>query len=94
MSFGEKETFRLQKSLAELANKTTATDLKFWGQVKGTQKDYYIAEGMVEGGEEEGEERPPEFEARGSGINSSVYWVTDTSLGEWTQLPDLLPSDV
>lgn len=49
---------------------------------------------MVEGGDEDGEEKPPEFEARGSGINSSVYWVTDSSLGEWTQLPDLFPGDV
>ncbi len=48
---------------------------------------------MVEG-EEEGEERGPDFEARGSGVNSNVYWVADSSLSEWTQLPDLEPKDI
>lgn len=93
ISFGEKETYRLQKSLAELAQKTSATNLKFWGKIYGTEKDYYIAEGLVEG-EEEGEERPADFEARGSGVNQFVYWVTDGTLSDWTQLPDLNPNDV
>jgi hypothetical protein len=57
--------------------------LRFWGKITGTESDYYIAEGKVEA-EDDGEERGPEFEARGSGVNTNVYWVTDSSLNDWT----------
>lgn len=65
--------------------------------IRGTQKDYYIAEGELgEGGDEgEGEvERPPEFEAKGTGVNMMTYWVSHSSFGAWTKLPDLAPSDI
>lgn len=93
VTFGEKEYFLLQKSLAQLAGKTGASKIRFWGKIYGTEKDYYIAEGVLEGGEEgEGdEEKPADFEARGSGVNQFVYWVTHDALSEWTQLPDLTP---
>jgi radial spoke head protein 4/6 len=42
----------------------------------------------------EGEEKPADFEPRGTGINKFVYWVTDNVLGKWVKLPDLLPSDI
>ena len=57
-----------------------ATNVKFFGKIFGIQKDYYIVEGVLEGGDEEGEgaeEKPADFEARGTGINKFVYWVTD-----------------
>ena len=95
IDFGEKEYFLLQKSLAKLAQKTGSSKIRFWGKIRGTERDYYIAEGVLEGGEGEGEEeKPPEFEARGTGVNQFVYWVTHNSLSEWKQLPDLLPRDL
>ena len=94
IGFGEKETLRIQKSLADLALKSSAANLKFWGKVIGTEKDYYVAEGFVEAEDDGAEERGPEFEARGSGVNANVYWVSDSSLGQWTQLPDLAPTDI
>ena len=37
--------------------KTGAANLRFWGKIKGTQADYYVAEGSLEAGEpEEGAE--------------------------------------
>ena len=63
--------------------------------IRGTQKDYYIAEGEAGEGEEEGgDEKPPEFEAKGTGVNTSTYWVSHSSFGDWTKLPDLSPSDI
>lgn len=63
--------------------------------IKGTQKDYYIAEGEVAEGEDEAAiERPPEFEAKGSGVNTNTYWVSHKSFGDWTKLPDLSPDDI
>lgn len=96
IDFGEKENFLMQKSLSKLAAKTSASKLRLWGKVYGTEKDYFIAEGIKEG-EDEGEgeaEKPADFEARGSGVNQFVYWVTHDSLSDWKQLPDLLPNDI
>ena len=56
-----------------------------------------MAEGTLEGGEEGGEgvdSKPADQEARGSGVNKFVYWVTDSVLEKWTKLPDLSPADI
>lgn len=55
-----------------------------------------MAEGVLEAAEggEEGAEPIEGFEARGTGVNKFVYWVCNSPLGEWTQLPDLNPNDI
>ena len=66
--------------------------------IKGTEKNYYIAEGKSgEEGEEEGKERSADFEAKGGefeGVNEFTYWVTSSSIAPWTKLPDLEPKDI
>jgi hypothetical protein len=52
--------------------------LKLWGKILGTQKDYYIAEGLADGGEDPGE-LAPDTEGKGVGVNKWNYWVS-TSL--------------
>jgi len=96
IGFGEIETYRIMKSLKKLATQTGASQVRFFGKIQATTADYYIAYGTLEGGDEdEGEvERPPDFEARGTGVNSNVYWATTDIMGKWTKLPDLLPSDI
>ena len=76
--------------------------MRLWGKIRGTEKDYYIAEGKVEaveGGEGEGGApvMDEDAEARGAGVNVFVYWVTNSAMceaGAWTQLPDLNPRDI
>lgn len=71
--------------------------MRFFGKVTGTLADYYVAEGALEGGDEDNGdvERPADFEPRGTGVNKFVYWVTTNILNEtWTKLPDLLPKDI
>jgi hypothetical protein len=94
VSFTERENFLLQKSIAKLAEKSTASKIRFWGKIYGTEHDYLVAEGVLDGGEEEGEgeeEKPADFEIRGTGVNQFVYWVTHDTLSQWVQLPDLMP---
>ena len=78
-----------------MAAAQTPESLKFFGIIKGTEQDYWIVEGKKEA-EEEGAERPPEFEARGTewGVNEFAYWVSPGPMGEWTMLPDLEPADI
>lgn len=95
VGFGEYETMLLHKSMKKLAVKSGMTQLKLWGKIKGTEKDYFIVEGTLDGGEPaEGEEVPAGFEARGSGVNKFVYFVSNGPIDEWTQLPDLKPKDI
>jgi hypothetical protein len=52
-------------------------------------------EGQVEAEEEEGEEeKPADFEEKGTGVNKFTYWVSHQSFAEWTKLPDLCPDDI
>jgi len=95
VGFGEYETMLVHKSMKALAVKSSMTQLKLWGKIKGTEKDYFIVEGTLDGGEPvEGEDVPAGFEARGSGVNKFVYYVTNSPLDEWVQLPDLKPKDI
>lgn len=71
--------------------------LRFFGKIRGTDNDYYIAEGEgggCEEGGEEGGEVAPDVEATGTGVNKFSYWVSHSSLGAWTKLPDISPADV
>ena len=79
--------------MKKLSGDSGAGKIRFWGKIRGTASDYYVAEGEVEGEEDE-TEKPPDFEAPGTGINKSTYWVAHSSLGAWTKLPHLLPKDV
>jgi radial spoke head protein 4/6 len=96
IGFGEQETYRLQKSLKKLSADKAAKSLRFFGKVYGTQRDYYIVEAEVEGGDEEQPElaegeTPVEKDA---GVNKFAYFVSHNSLSEWTKLPDLSLNDL
>jgi radial spoke head protein 4/6 len=84
--------------LKKLAADSGAGKLRFFGKIRGTEKDYYVAEGELEGGDEggegEGEEKPADFEAKGTGVNKYTYWVSHSSFTTWAKLPDLLPKDI
>lgn len=63
--------------------------IKFMGKVYGTQKDYWVASGILTTPEEATD--PAEIEPRGAGVNANVYWVTDNILNDWIQLPECKP---
>ena len=80
--------------MKSLAISAEAANLRLWGKIKGTQKDYYIIEGSSnQGSGENGED--PTMEARGTeGINKFAYWVANSPAGPFTILPDLSPEDM
>ena len=71
---------------------------RFFGKIRGTDNDYYIAECEVEGGGdeggEEGGEAPADMEPNGTGVNKFTYYVSHNSFSKWTKLPDLQPKDI
>ena len=91
ISFGDEDTYRLQKAMKRLAVMSGAEALGFVGKIYGTGKDYWIVNGRLGSNEE-----PVEFgvEPRGEGVNQFVFWVTDNLLNDWIQLPDCRPEHI
>lgn len=80
VGFGDYTTNLLQKSLKRLATMSGASSLKFFGKIYGSEKDYWVAQGVL-GFQEE---KPyPAQEMRGTGVNFYVYWVTDSLFSDW-----------
>ena len=84
--------------MKKLAADSGSGKLRFFGKIRGTDNDYYIAEGEGggegDGGGEDGGEVAPDVEASGTGVNKFSYWVSHSSLGKWVKLPDIAPADV
>jgi len=77
IGFGKQELYRLQKSMKKLAADSGATKLRFFGKITGKENDYFVAEAELEGGDEDdGEEKPADFEPKGTGINKFTYFVS------------------
>jgi len=47
LSFGAKETFKIYCALRNLAEEQNAKEIRFWGKILCSEKDYYIAEGVT-----------------------------------------------
>lgn len=58
-----------------MALRTKAYQIRFWGKILGSEKDYYIAEGVTSN--LNNDEFPREVEPKGTGINKLTFWVTD-----------------
>jgi len=81
--------------MIQLSKKESVREMRFFGKIRGTEKDYYIVEGEVDAGEEDPENTPPpDQEAKGSGVNKKTYWVASSALSTWDVLPDLAPKDL
>ena len=63
-----------------MATESQSPNIRFFGKVFGTEKDYYVAEGSLDAADEEDVVRPPDFEPRGTGVNKFVYWVANNIL--------------
>lgn len=75
-----------------MAQLSGASQLRFWGKIYGSCKDYLVVEGVLDSQEEEKEDAT--MEKRGEGVNKWVYWVTDSLLEDWVQLPDVKPAHI
>ncbi len=69
-----------------------ATQLRFWGKVYGQMRDYIVIEGILKSSEEA--KIDPSVEKRGEGTNQYVYWVSDSVLLDWIQLPEVKPEHI
>lgn len=100
VSFGEYELMLLHKSIKMHSLTAKADQVRLWGKIRGSERDYYVLEGTIgtgggeEGAEEGGAPTDGGMEARGTGVNKYTYWVTNSPLDAWVMLPDLKPQDI
>lgn len=92
IGFGEETNYLVQKSLKRLAVSSGASQVKLFGLIKGTEKDYWVAQGKLK--DEEESPSNPQQEKRGQGVNATVFWVTHGLLNDWIQLPDCQPEHI
>lgn len=92
VGFGEELTYKIFKSFERFSIVKQLKQLKFWGKILGQKKDYYVAEGVSEGGEDG--ELKPGVEPRGQGVNKMTYWVSTDLNGDWTELPLVTPQQM
>jgi radial spoke head protein 4A len=92
VSFGEEESFKIQKAIKKLAIMSGASKLRLWGKIYGKQRDYLICESVMPPNKDKPSD--PTVELRGIGTNEYVYWVTDSVLLDWIQLPEVSPEQI
>jgi radial spoke head protein 4/6 len=73
VGFGEEEHFVLFKSLTKFAQVRGAKQVRLWGKIFCSKKDYYIVESVVDGADEG--DLAPGTEPRGSGVNKFTYFA-------------------
>lgn len=71
----------MKEHLRTVAEEKKATELRFWGKIFGTEKDYYILQGLKML-EPTLENMPPGSEKRGEGANYYSFWVSTNLLNK------------
>ena len=92
LGFGEEESYLISLSLKKLFKTEEIKELRFWGKIYGSEKDYYIAMGTTT--KKYKDDISPEWEPRGKGVNQYTFWVTHNVLESWVELPLISPDHV
>jgi len=90
VAFSQEDAYKLSQSIQRLADELALEEVKFFGKIFGTQKDYYIVEARANPNTEITDDSP-ELEPWGRGVNEYTYYVSNSVLGPWTALPLLRP---
>lgn len=90
----KEEIYLIEEHLRTVAKKEKALEVRFLGKILGSQKDYYVIQGLVPP-KNEIEEYSKGAEKRGEGVNYFTFWVSTNILGkEWSELPLIEPEHV
>lgn len=90
LGFSNEESYKIHLKVNELSQKDGLVGCRFWGKILGTEADYYVYEGVLQGtglGSDG-------VEPRGTGANRTTYWVQNDPLGRLTQLSDVSVADI
>ncbi len=89
IKFNQIEWIKLRESMKKLTN-DKIKDIKFWGKIYGTCKDYYIIQVKYKGFGNDKFSSSKVHEPRYlEGANCSIFFVSNNSFEDWVELPDV-----
>jgi len=92
---GREEAYKLVLSIRRLATEKDLSEVRIFGKIFGTNKDYYIIECKLPSWPEEADEpEDSKNEPWGSGVNSYAYFATNSVVGKWELLPRALSNNI
>lgn len=88
VSFSDDEWYKIQMAMKKLLIENDCEYIRFFGKIYGTKSDYYIIQGLLKSYPMK---NPPiHEETRGNeGINRYTFWVSNSILESWYELPDI-----
>ena len=88
ISFGQGDWFKIRLAMKRLLLDNNCEFVRFYGKVYGIDSDYYVIFGVPKSYPMQN--LPKHIESRGNeGINHYTFWVSDSLLETWNELPDI-----
>ena len=88
ITFNELEWYKIRIAMKKLLEENNCEFLRFFGKIYGLNSDYYIIQAITK--DYPMKNPPKHVETRGNeGINRYTFWVSDSVLEYWNELPDI-----
>ena len=88
INFNQTEWYKIRLAMKKLLIENKCEYIRFFGKIYGINSDYYIIQGIVK--DYPMKNPPKHVESRGNeGINRFTFWVSDSLLEYWNELPDI-----
>jgi radial spoke head protein 4A len=93
ISFNDIEWYKIRTALKKLLVENNCEFIRFFGKIYGINSDYYIIQGLPRNYPMK---NPPiHVESKGNeGINRYTFWVSNSPLEYWYELPDITPEQL
>ena len=93
ISFNEIEWYKIRTAIKKLLVENNCEFIRFFGKIYGINSDYYIIQGLPRNYPMK---NPPiHVESKGNeGINRYTFWVSNSPLEYWYELPDITPEQL
>jgi len=94
INLNNEQVYQLYLSIQQLANQYQLANVRFWGKIFGTKKDYYIVEAKLTSDQDDvdNESSDNKMEPIGTGANQYVYYVSNSIINsKWQRLPPVTP---
>ena len=88
ITFNPMEWYKIRIAMKKILVENKCEYLRFFGKIYGINSDYYILQGIVKDYPMKNPQK--HVETRGNeGINHYTFWVSDSVLEYWNELPDI-----
>ena len=93
ISFNDIEWYKIRTAAKKLLQENNCEYIRFFGKIFGIKSDYYIMQGLPKNYPMKNPQ--PHEETKGNeGINRYTFWVSDSPLEIWHELPDITAEQI